>query len=141
MWPRLLSQLFELLPHVTRLVPLAEGYFALRSASERAQEAALAALAETMRSDLAGLTQSQTGLAAQLQARIEAQAGQLARLSEDLDRNRRELAAQTTQLETVTRQLKRLGVWVIASAILVLLLFLGALVFLLLLHDGMAHST
>jgi chromosome segregation ATPase len=137
MWPRLLAQLFELLPHITRLVPLADRYFASRSANERAQEAALAALAETMRSDVAGLTQSQASLATQL----EAQAAQLARVTEDLNLTRRELAAQTTQLEAVMRQLKRLGLWVIASAVLILLLFVGALVFLLLLHDGMTHPT
>ncbi|HWZ52907.1 MAG TPA: hypothetical protein VNW54_15735 [Granulicella sp.] len=137
MWPRLLAQLFELLPHVSRLVPLADRYFALRSARERAQEAALAALAETVHGDAAGLTQYNTRLAVQL----EAQTTQLARVSEDLNQTRRELSAQTAQLEAITRQLKRLDIWIMASAILVLLLFLGALVFLLLLHDGMTHPT
>jgi chromosome segregation ATPase len=135
MWPRLLAQLFELLPHVSRLVPLADRYFAMRSASERAQEAALATLAETVHGDVAGLTQSNTRLAAQL----EAQTAQLARVTEDLNLTRRELSAQTAQLEAITRQLKRLGIWIMASSVLVLLLFLGALIFLLLLHDGMTH--
>ena len=35
--------LLELLPHFTRLLPMADKYLSTRSASEKAQEAALAA--------------------------------------------------------------------------------------------------
>jgi hypothetical protein len=50
MWPKML---LELLPHFTRLVPLADKYFSTRPASEKAHEAALAALSIEMRSELA----------------------------------------------------------------------------------------
>jgi len=36
--------LLELLPHFTRLLPMADKYLSTRTASEKAQEAALAAL-------------------------------------------------------------------------------------------------
>jgi hypothetical protein len=48
--------LLELLPHITRLVPAADKYFSSRSASERAQEAALTAMADGVRGDLGKLT-------------------------------------------------------------------------------------
>ena len=52
MWPRLLTQLLELLPHMTRLVPMADKYFASKTAGEKANEAALAAMAEGVRAIL-----------------------------------------------------------------------------------------
>ena len=64
MWPRLL---FDLLPHFARLVPMADKFFATRSAGERAQEAALAALAEGVREDLGQVTKAHAGLSRQLQ--------------------------------------------------------------------------
>jgi hypothetical protein len=131
MWPRLLTQLLELLPHIHRLVPLADRYFTSRSAreqaQERAQEAALAALAETLRLDLANLSRSQTSLGAQL----ESQAAQLAHISVQVDHDRVELVTYASQLETVTQQFKRLHVWVVGSAILSALLLLSILALLL----------
>jgi hypothetical protein len=44
--------LFELLPHFTRLLPMADKYLSSRSADDRSQAAALAALGESVRSDL-----------------------------------------------------------------------------------------
>ena len=49
MWPKLLMQLFELLPHISRLVPMADKYFSQKTAAEKANEAALAAMAEGVR--------------------------------------------------------------------------------------------
>jgi len=64
MWPRLL---FDLLPHFARLVPMADKFFATRGAGERAQEAALAALAEGMREDLGQVTKAHAGLSREMQ--------------------------------------------------------------------------
>ena len=36
MWPKLLMQLFELLPHISRLVPMADKYFSQKAAAEKA---------------------------------------------------------------------------------------------------------
>jgi len=64
MWPKML---FELLPHFARLMPMADKYLSTRSASEKAQEAAMAALADDMRSDLARSTDAQAALRRQMQ--------------------------------------------------------------------------
>ncbi|HEV2619070.1 MAG TPA: hypothetical protein VGU23_03940 [Acidobacteriaceae bacterium] len=64
MWPKML---FELLPHFARLMPMADKYLSTRSASEKAQEAALAALAGDVRGDLARSTDAQAGLRRQMQ--------------------------------------------------------------------------
>jgi multidrug resistance efflux pump len=119
MWPRLLAQLLELLPHVTRLVPLADRYLTSRSAAERAQEETLTVLG--------GLTRSHANLSTELAAQTQT----LDHLTVQLDRNRAELLSHGTQLQTITRQLKRLQIWVVGSAILSALLLLALLALLL----------
>lgn len=64
MWPKLL----ELLPHLTRLVPMLERYLNSRQVKDRENEAALMALAETVRGDLGQVTAAHAGLYRQLQA-------------------------------------------------------------------------
>jgi chromosome segregation ATPase len=123
MWPRLLAQMFELLPHVTRLVPLADRYFTSRSAAERAHEDGL----NSLRTELAGLTSSHASLSAELAA----QSQKLDHLTAQADRNRADLAFHATQLQAITQQLKRLQIWVVGSAILGALLLLAILALLL----------
>ena len=55
--------LFELLPHFTRLLPMADKYLSSRSGEDRAHAAALAALGDSVRSDL--------GKAAEMHAGVE----------------------------------------------------------------------
>jgi hypothetical protein len=123
MWPRLLAQLLEVLPHVTRLVPLADRYLTARSATERAHEEDLAAL----RTDLASLTRSHASFTAQ----FASQPQKLDHITAQVDLNRVELVAQATQLQAVTQQLKRLQTLVVGSAMLSALLLLAILVLLL----------
>jgi hypothetical protein len=124
MWPRLIAQLVELLPHVARLIPLADRYFTTRSAAEAgvdpSSHAALTQLTEALRSDLAAASEAQ----ARLNAQLATQATQITRLVE--------------QVELVTGHVKRLSVWLITSAVLNGLLLLTILA--LLLHNGMHHS-
>jgi len=63
MWPKLL----ELLPHLTRLVPMLERYLNSRQAKDRENEAALVALADTVRGDLGQVTAAHAALYRQLQ--------------------------------------------------------------------------
>ena len=81
MWPRVL---FELLPHFARLVPMADKFFATRSASERAQEVALAALAEGVREDLGNAAKVHAGLSRQVQE----QSAQVAEIAVEATRAR-----------------------------------------------------
>ena len=84
MWPKVLLQLFELLPHVTRLVPMADKYLSSKTASEKATEAAMAAMAEGVRGDLGQVTKAHAGLYRQLQD----QSAQIAEVGEEVKRAR-----------------------------------------------------
>jgi len=43
MWPKVIAQLFELLPHIARVVPMADKYFSSKANTERATETAMVA--------------------------------------------------------------------------------------------------
>ena len=81
MWPKIL---LELLPHLTRLVPMADRYLTTRTASEKAQEAALAALGAEVRGELGQLGEVHTGIQRQLQD----QGAQLSELAVEMTRAR-----------------------------------------------------
>ena len=80
MWPKVIAQLFELLPHITRLVPMADKYLSSKTASEKATESAMAAMAEGVRGDLGQVTKAHAGLYRQLQE----QSAQIAQVGEDV---------------------------------------------------------
>jgi hypothetical protein len=84
MWPKVIAQLFELLPHITRLVPMADRYFSTKTASEKANEAAMTAMAEGVRGDLGQVTKAHAGLYRQLQD----QSTQIAEVAEEVKRAR-----------------------------------------------------
>ena len=74
MWPKML---FDLLPHFARLMPMADKYLSTRSTSEKAQEAALAALTADVRSELSKASDTQACLLQQMQEQT-VQTGNLA---------------------------------------------------------------
>ena len=123
MWPRLIAQLLELLPHVSRLVPVADKYFSTKSASERAQEAALAALAENLRTGVAGLGGTQAGL----QDQLKAQAAELLLVRESLKAAQTSLAVQDNRLEAIERGVRTIRSWV-AGGVILMVTMLGALI-------------
>jgi hypothetical protein len=81
MWPKLL---LDLLPHFSRLLPVADKYLARISANEKAQAAALAGLAEGVRGELGQVRETQAGLSRQLQQ----QSAQIADIGVDVARAR-----------------------------------------------------
>jgi hypothetical protein len=104
MWPRIL---LELLPHLTRLVPAADKFFASRSANEKAQQEALAALAEHVRGGISGVTEEQAGLRCLLQEQSE----QTAQLGVEVTRARmgvESVEARVTVLEKRSQTAMRL---------------------------------
>jgi chromosome segregation ATPase len=121
MWPKML---FELLPHLARLVPMADKFFASRSASERAQEAALTAMAEGVRGDLGQVTQAHSGLYRQLQE----QSAQIAEVSESVLRARaatESVEARITKMEEAAVQAAgRMTLVLVALVVVVVLLVL-----------------
>ena len=118
MWPKLLAQLFELLPHVSRLIPMADRFFASRAATDRATEAAMAAMAEGVRGDLGQVTKAHAGLYRQLQE----QGTQLDEVRDDLKRVRTVLEQRENRIETLESQVTSLGWWVKLGVSLVVVL-------------------
>ena len=111
-------QLFELLPHVTRLVPIADKYFSSKTANEKANEAALAAMAEGVRVDLGQVTKAHAGLYRQLQE----VSAQVVEVSEDAKRTRLSIEQQGHRLENLESEVVWLSRWVKAGTILVIML-------------------
>ncbi len=127
MWPKVIAQLFELLPHVSRLVPMADKYFSSKAASEKANEAALVAMAEGVRGDLGQVTKAHAGLYRQLQD----QSAQIAELGEEVKRARLALEQHDHRLEAQEVRLRSIGVWVKVT-VGVVIVSMGVMIFLLL---------
>jgi len=66
MWPKALAQLFELLPHIARLLPAADRFLQSKTAGEESTHKALAQMAEDISGDLRRATASHEGLYRQL---------------------------------------------------------------------------
>jgi len=101
-------QLVELLPHVTRLVPMVDRFFASKVASEKANEAALAAMAEGVRGDLGQVTAAHAGLYRQLQD----QSAQIAEVATDVRQVRRTIESQAERLAALEKQVAMVKLWV-----------------------------
>src|SRR5580692_2939069 len=108
MWPKVIAQLFELLPHITRLVPMADRYFSTRTASEKATEAAMVAMAEGVRGDLGQVTKAHAGLYRQLQD----QNAVIAQLSEDVKRARLSIEQDGHRFQALESHVATLGLWI-----------------------------
>jgi hypothetical protein len=127
MWPKLLAQLFELLPHISRLVPMADRYFSSKAAAEKANEAALAAMAEGVRGDLGQVTKAHVGLYRQLQEL----SAQVAEVGEEMKRGRAIEEVQENRLAALEERMGSIGLWVklgisVVVAMLAVLIALAA---------------
>ena len=127
MWPKLIAQLFELLPHITRLVPMADKFFASKSANDKANQAALIAMSEGVRGDLGQITQAHSGLYRQLQD----QSAQLTKVDEHVRLTQLAMEQREHRVELLLQQIATLTTWVRATVVL-LALVLAAIVYLLL---------
>jgi hypothetical protein len=130
MWPKVLMQLFELMPHVTRLVPLADRYFSAKTATESANEAALAAMAEGVRGDLGQVTAAHAGLYRQLQE----QGGRISDLGEDVRNARAAVEQSERRLEALSRKVDSISLWLKISVSLVVVLLVLVIVLLTRIH-------
>jgi septal ring factor EnvC (AmiA/AmiB activator) len=119
-------QLFELLPHVTRLVPLADRYFSAKAATESANEAALAAMAEGVRGDLGQVTAAHAGLYRKLQE----QGNQIADLTEDIRTARSAVEQSERRIEVMDRKIASISLWLKLSVTLVAILLVLVIVLL-----------
>ncbi len=118
MWPKVIAQLFELLPHITRLVPMADKYFSSKTASEKANEAAMTAMAEGVRGDLGQVTKAHAGLYRQLQD----QSAQLTEVAEAVKRAGLAIEQHDHRMAALELGMKSLGLWVKAGVSLLVVL-------------------
>lgn len=118
MWPKVIAQLFELLPHITRLVPMADRYLSTKTASEKATEAAMVAMAEGVRGDLGQVTKAHAGLYRQLQD----QSAQIAEVSEEVKRTRTSIEQHENRMLALEANVASLGWWVKAGVSLLVVL-------------------
>ena len=122
MWPKVLAQLFELLPHLTRLVPMADKFLASRAATDRATEQAMLAMAEGVRGDLGQVTKAHAGLYQQLQE----QSGQIAELSGEVKR----MGAAAERVTGLELRVASLARWIKVGVSLIVALLIAVIVLL-----------
>jgi ABC-type transporter Mla subunit MlaD len=99
MWPKAVSSLIELAPHITRLVPLADRFFNSKSAEADASRTAMQQMAEGLRGDLGQVTASHAGLYRQLNDQSE----KLSTLSTDLNSLKHTMDATENRLVRMHR--------------------------------------
>ena len=128
MWPKVLLQLFELMPHVTRLVPMADKYFSSKTATERATEAAMIAMADGVRGDLGQVTKAHAGLYRQLQD----QSAQITEVAEDVKRGRLAAEQHANRMAALESTVASLQLWIKGG--ISLLILLAAVMIYLLVH-------
>jgi hypothetical protein len=108
MWPKVIAQLFELLPHITRLVPMADKYLSSKTASEKATQAAMAVMAEGVRGDLGQVTKAHAGLYRQLQD----QSAQIAEVGEEVKRARLSVEQHENRMVALESSVASLQWWI-----------------------------
>jgi septal ring factor EnvC (AmiA/AmiB activator) len=128
MWPKAISQLIELLPHVSRLLPMADRFLNAKTADAEASRSAMQQMAEGLRGDLGQVTASHAGLYRQLNE----QSGKLSELSSDVSTVKRSVESLDPRLTRLEQQNSRLTLLLGLS--LVLLAGLLVLAVILLLH-------
>lgn len=132
MWPRIL---FELLPHLARLLPTTDKLLANRGANDNSRELerseALATLAGGLRGELNQVSEAHAGIYRQLRE----QSAQVAQVSVEVTRTRmgvESMEARLTKLEKTTA----LAVKLFTAIVVVVAVGVGALILLavILLH-------
>ncbi len=99
MWPKALSQLIELAPHITRLLPMADRFLQSKTASEEAARNAMEQMADGLRGDLGQVTASHAGLYRQLNDQSE----KLSNIAADLHSTKLSAEAMEARLANLER--------------------------------------
>ncbi len=100
MWPKALSQLIELAPHITRLLPMADRFLLSKTAGEEAARNAMEQMADGLRGDLGQVTAAHAGLYRQLNDQSE----KLSAIASDLTSTKQSAEALESRLATLERQ-------------------------------------
>jgi hypothetical protein len=126
MWPKVLMQLVELLPHATRLIPVADRYFASKQASEKANEAAMVAMAEGVQADLGQVTKAHAGLYRKLQE----QEAQIAEMRSEVRETKAVVEQQAHRMQEMEHRLGVASLWIrigLSMSVVMLIVILGLL--------------
>jgi hypothetical protein len=111
MWPKLIPQLIELLPHLKRLVPMANKFLEAKSGQnsgfDAAQGAAFEAMAEGLRGDLGQVATMHSGLYKQLQT----QGAQLAEIDGALRQYNATLDFQSRRVQSMEEEITAMRTW------------------------------
>ena len=126
MWPKVLTQLFELLPHISRMVPLADRYLSSRSSTDTA----IATLSDGVRSDLGRVAKAHVDLA----GRLDEFAAHVDAIAAETRQTR--AAAQNTEvritaLERSIGSLRPLLLTLLAAVLVAVVLLIAVLVLIL----------
>jgi hypothetical protein len=114
--------LFELLPHIARVVPMADKYFSSKANTERATETAMVAMAEGLRGDLGQVTKAHAGL----YQKLEEQSAQIVEVGDEVKR----LATALEGVAALESRVTVLGRWVKLGVSLIVVLLVGVIVLL-----------
>ncbi|OJV43001.1 MAG: hypothetical protein BGO25_06230 [Acidobacteriales bacterium 59-55] len=118
----MLAQLVELLPHLARVLPMADKYFSSKAKTDRATEAAMTAMAEGVRGDLGQVAKAHAGLYLQL----EEQKAQIAGVGDEVKR----LATAVERVTALESQMTSLKRWVTLGVSLIVALLAAVIVLL-----------
>ena len=105
MWPKALTQLIELAPHLSRLLPMADRFLQSKGATEEASRKAMDAMAEGLRGDLGQVTASHAGLYRELHD----QSDRLTALAAETRTARLAAEAAEASVLSLEARLRRLG--------------------------------
>ncbi len=122
MWPRVLMQLVELLPHVSRLLPVADRYLS----SKTNNEAVLTAMAEGVHADLGQVAKAHSTLHRQLQE----QGAQILLLAADLRSARETIERSERRIMELEQKVASFNLWIklgCSGGLVLLLIVLGLL--------------
>jgi septal ring factor EnvC (AmiA/AmiB activator) len=135
MWPKALSQLIELAPHITRLLPMADRFFLAKSADADASRTAMEQMAEGLRGDLGQVTASHAGLYHQLNEQSEKlneQSEKLSTIAASVHSTGLSIDSLEARLTRLEQQLSK--VWLFLAVALLFLVAICILSVLILVH-------
>jgi septal ring factor EnvC (AmiA/AmiB activator) len=126
MWPKALSQLIELAPHISRLLPMADRFFLAKSADADASRSAMEQMAQGLRGDLGQVTASHAGLYRQLNDQSE----KLSTISASVHSAQLSIDSLETRLTRLEQRLSKLQLFleIVVVAFLVPILILAILI-------------
>ena len=156
MWPKVLMQLVELLPHASRLLPLADRYLSASGSNEKAlatmgesltaMDGSLGAMAAGVQGSLGQVARAHVDVAGRLDAfaaehlalaaRLEESVGQVTEIGIEAKRARRAAELAQTRVDALEKQLAAMRTLVLAGMGGLLALLVAVLVLLVRGHVG-----